>query len=375
MKKHKFTLIYGLVLVSFTVYMALDTFVLSSVYSTDTDTMNASMFDSDSVASLDSSDATVTMNDTSSTSTSETETTEEDTESTVDSATEKSSSNHKRHGKHTSSDSSSESDTSDSETSTDSTTNTTTSSSAEATIAGIIGSYDSDEAQIAVTEYTYEDTEVYVADVTLSSVEYLKTAFAQDSYGKNVTETTSSMASNNNAVLAINGDNYGSQETGYVIRNGVIYRDEAGENDVLCIYADGSMEVVDPAEYTAEELLEKGVWQAFSFGPGLVEDGEVTVSETEEVGKAMASNPRTAIGMIDELHYVIVVSDGRTDESEGLSLYQLAQFMESLGVTTAYNLDGGGSSTMVFNGTVINNPTTNGDTIKERSVNDIVYIG
>ena len=54
----------------------------------------------------------------------------------------------------------------------------------------------------------------------------------------------------------------------------------------------------------------------------------------------MASNPRTAIGIIDENHYIIVVSDGRTSESEGLSLYQLAEVMKSYGVKTAYNLDG-----------------------------------
>lgn len=89
----------------------------------------------------------------------------------------------------------------------------------------------------------------------------------------------------------------------------------------------------------------------------------------------MASNPRTAIGIIDNLHYVFVVSDGRTEESEGLSLLELAEFMEGLGVETAYNLDGGGSSTMYFNGEVINTPTTNGRSVKERSVSDIVYIG
>ena len=84
----------------------------------------------------------------------------------------------------------------------------------------------------------------------------------------------------------------------------------------------------------------------------------------------MASNPRTAIGIIDENHYIIVVSDGRTSESQGLSLYQL----KSYGVKTAYNLDGGGSSTLYFNGQVMNKPTTNG-TISERAVSDIVYIG
>ena len=89
----------------------------------------------------------------------------------------------------------------------------------------------------------------------------------------------------------------------------------------------------------------------------------------------MASNPRTAIGQISENHYVFIVSDGRTKDSEGLSLYELATFMKSLGCITAYNLDGGGSSTMYFNGNIVNNPTTNGKRVSERSVSDIVYIG
>ena len=171
-----------------------------------------------------------------------------------------------------------------------------------------------------------------MADVTLSSAEYLKTAFAQNSYGKNITASTSEMAEAHDAILAINGDYYGAQERGYVIRNGVIYRDSAGANEVLCILTDGSLLVVSPEDYTAQELLDMGTWQAFSFGPGLIEDGQISVFTNDEVGKAKASNPRTAIGMIDELHYVFVVSDGRTEESEGLSLYELAEFMQSLGV-------------------------------------------
>lgn len=89
----------------------------------------------------------------------------------------------------------------------------------------------------------------------------------------------------------------------------------------------------------------------------------------------MASNPRTAIAVIDDLHYLFIVSDGRTSESAGLTLYQLAEFAQQLGAETVYNLDGGGSSTMYFNGEVINNPTTGGREIKERSVSDIVFIG
>ena len=235
--------------------------------------------------------------------------------------------------------------------------------------------YSDENVSVALNQYRVYDTEVYVAEVWLSSARYLKTALAQNSYGKNVTAKTSEMAAENSAILAINGDYYGAKESGYVIRNGVVYRDYgSSDTDVLCVYADGSFAITNSAEATARELVEQGVWQAFSFGPGLVENGEIAVTEAEEVGKAKASNPRTAIGWIDDLHYVFVVSDGRTEQSEGLSLYQLASFLKELGVQTAYNLDGGGSSTMVLNGEIINNPTTGGSRVKERSVSDIVYI-
>lgn len=236
--------------------------------------------------------------------------------------------------------------------------------------------YSDDNIQITLTEYRENDTTVYVADVVLSSPEYLQTAFAQSSYGRNVTEKTSEMAQDAGTILAINGDYYGAQEKGYVIRDGVLYRDTAKtDQQDLVIYEDGTMKIISEDEVTAEELLEEGAKEVLSFGAALITDGEIAVTESDEVGKAMASNPRTAIGMIDDLHYVFVVSDGRTEESEGLSLLELAEFMDSLGVKTAYNLDGGGSSTMYFNGEVINQPTTNGKSIQERSVSDIVYIG
>lgn len=236
--------------------------------------------------------------------------------------------------------------------------------------------YEDDNIKITLNDYRENDTDIHVADVTVSSAAYLKTAFAQSAYGKNVTEKTSEIAENVNAILAINGDYYGAQESGYVIRNGVIYRSTAKSgNEDLVIYADGSFEIISEEDITAEELLEKGAQNVLAFGPELVENGSVSVTEGEEVGKAMASNPRTAIGIIDESHYVFVVADGRTSENEGLSLYELAEFMESLGVQTAYNLDGGGSSTMYFNGEIVNQPTTNGHSIEERRVSDIVYIG
>ena len=239
-------------------------------------------------------------------------------------------------------------------------------------------SYKDENISIKLSEYRENDTTVYVADVQLSSPEYLKTALAQGVYGRNVKEDTSEMAESNNAVLAINGDYYGAREAGYVIKNGTLYRNTSAGRDDLVIYSDGSWKIVNEDEVSAEELMQDGAVQTMSFGPALVQSGSITVGENEEVKQSMSSNPRTAIGIIDDCDYVFVVSDGRTDESAGLSLYQLAEVMKDLGCKTAYNLDGGGSSTMYFNGQIVNNPTGgragHGEG-SERSVSDIVYIG
>ena len=238
--------------------------------------------------------------------------------------------------------------------------------------------YQDENITIKISTITEYDTKIYIADVQISDIEFLKTALANDTFGRNIKQTTSEIASEHNAILAINGDYYGFRDYGYVLRNGVAYRDtknSSSSQEDLVIYDDGSFEIVNEATTDIQNLLENGALQVLSFGPALIKNGNISVNTNTEVAQSMASNPRTAIGIIDELHYVFVVSDGRTTESEGLSLYELATVMKDLGCNIAYNLDGGGSSTMYFNGEVVNNPTTNGKSNKERSVSDIVYIG
>ena len=380
MKKHKWAAAFTACLLAFTVYISMDTFVLSSAYQTDATEINLSSIKS--AVKTDTVPEAVSAQDDGSS---------KNTDVQSDGSSSESSRHRKKpgeghggpggehgdgqgggHGSGKGGNSSTASTTTiknfDEEEALASAAEVTTDNS------GSSQDYEDGNIKITYTQYTTNDTTIHVADVQLSSAEYLKTAFADNTYGKNVTQTTSDIAAANNAVLAINGDYYGVQEKGYVIRNGVLYREAAADNDVLCIYGDGSMKVVDPSSVTAQELLDQGVWQAFSFGPGLLEDGDIPISLDTEVGRAKASNPRTAIGIIDDLHYVFVVSDGRSDESEGLSLYELAVFMQELGVKTAYNLDGGGSSTMYFNGNVVNNPTS-GFRDDERKVSDIIYIG
>ena len=252
---------------------------------------------------------------------------------------------------------------------------TSKSNSTKSTAQSSDTTYKTDDTSITLSTYREYDTNIYVAEVELSKNAQIETAFAQNSYGKNVTATTSSMAESSAAILAVNGDYYGARDNGYVIRDGIIYRSSAkADQEDLVIYKDGSTKIINESEVSAQELVDDGAVTVLSFGPALVEDGKVSVSQNDEVGKAMASNPRTAIAITEDNHYLFIVSDGRTDESEGLSLYELATFAASLGAKTVYNLDGGGSSTMYFNGNVVNNPTTNGWDISERGVSDIVYI-
>ena len=391
MKKHKWAAAFTACLLAFTVYISLDTFVLTSAYQTDATEINLSSIKS--AVKTDTVPEAVSAQDDGSTK--NTDVQSDGSSKNTDVQSDGSSSESSRHrkkpgeghggpgGEHGDGQGGGHGSGKGGNSSTASTTTIKNfdeeealASAAEVTTdnSGSSQDYEDGNIKITYTQYTTNDTTIHVADVQLSSAEYLKTAFADNTYGKNVTQTTSDIAAANNAVLAINGDYYGVQEKGYVIRNGVLYREAAADNDVLCIYGDGSMKVVDPSSVTAQELLDQGVWQAFSFGPGLLEDGDIPISLDTEVGRAKASNPRTAIGIIDDLHYVFVVSDGRSDESEGLSLYELAVFMQELGVKTAYNLDGGGSSTMYFNGNVVNNPTS-GFRDDERKVSDIIYIG
>ena len=339
MRNHTWAIISTIVLAAFTAYISLDTFVISRSYDNTATRSNTSMF-------TDITSGTIEIETTylSETYLDETGGSSESSESAGSSESYESS-------------------------------GPSESSSEAAVEINAELSDDSDEDyKITLKEYDQYNTKIYVADIALTSARYLKTAFANGTYGRNVTDTTSSIAEDNNAVLAINGDYYGARQSGYVIRNGIVYRDKANGSDVLCIFANGTMEIVNDRDYSADELVSMGVWQAFTFGPALIENGTIAVDVNTEVGQAMSSNPRTAVGIIDTNHFVFVVSDGRTSESAGLSLYELASFMQSLGVKTAYNLDGGGSSTMYYNGEVVNNPTSNGR-IKERAVSDIVYIG
>jgi exopolysaccharide biosynthesis protein len=236
-----------------------------------------------------------------------------------------------------------------------------------------VASYKDENISITVETVRAHDTDIHIADITLSAAGYLKTAFAQDTYGRNIKEDTSAIAAAHSAIFAVNGDYYGFRDDGWVLRNGDLYR-SGREDGVLIMDAEGDLSCENSAALSAGAA--EGLWQIWSFGPPLVLDGEISVSPGEEIsGRSSNSNPRTAIGQAGKLRYIFIVSDGRTRSNAGLSLYELAELFKERGCAVAYNLDGGGSSTMYFDGRVVNNPATGGRKTGEREVSDIVYIG
>ena len=244
-------------------------------------------------------------------------------------------------------------------------------------------------------------TNYYVADIRIKSISYFRTALAKDTFGENVVERTSDICLRHKGILAIDGDTYGSQEGGYVIRNGVSLRSSKNldrmrgttkKAEDLLVHSDGTFSIIDERDVSFEEVEAQKPKQVFSFGPALVKNGEVAVETNEEVGTALQGNrnQRCAIGIISPGHYVFVVNDGRMEASYGFSLYTMANILKDLHCETAYNLDGGGSATMYLdNGTgnadklghLVNYPhqSTNdrvkNPTMKQREVSDIVYIG
>ena len=112
---------------------------------------------------------------------------------------------------------------------------------------------------------------------------------------------------------------------------------------------------INEGETSADTLVREGAWQVLTFGPALVKDGQVTVSSSDEVGRAMTSNPRTAIGQCADGSVLLLVLDGRSINTLGATMQDVADIMLEYGAVNAGNLDGGSSSVMVYDGEIINN--------------------
>lgn len=238
-----------------------------------------------------------------------------------------------------------------------------------------IQNYSDDKVNLTINKVTTgtgnDKVTYYVADVKVSNIAYLRTGFASGEYGKNIRESVQDMATDYNAILAMSGDYYGNSDTSVVIRNGVLYRDDIIGTDICVLFTDGTMKTYSPEEFNADEVIAAGAWQAWNFGPSLLDDNGNVASAFNTTSYLNSENPRASIGYVEPGHYIFVTVDGRNEGySRGVTLSELAGIMSSLGCKVAYNLDGGKSSAMVYDGEYVNQPADGG-----RTISDIIYIG
>ena len=232
-------------------------------------------------------------------------------------------------------------------------------------------SYRSSGVSIAIESKTIDGTYgrrvvVHIADVYVRDVTSIRTQAAQGDFGMRYTRLVKDIAFDAGALLAIDGDSYTHVKKSFVIRNGVLYRDTPIENTDLCVlYRDGVMETKKWGTFTAQEIIDSDPWQVWGFGPALLDKNGQSMEIRHEL---MGHNPRAAIGYYEPGHYCFVVVDGR-GVSVGMTLNSLSRFMADLGCKAAYNLDGGASAQMYWNGEIISDPCSKG-----RVISDIIYI-
>ncbi len=224
-------------------------------------------------------------------------------------------------------------------------------------------SYQSDELRVAIQKVSEGGVTYFVSDVWVKTIDVFRTALAKNEYGRSIHEMPAKIAGDNGAVFAVSGDYYGARDKGVVIRNGTLYRDVMYD-DVCILRRDGTLAVFDASEFSSLQSLDETVWQAWAFGPALVRDG---VACDTSASKIKVKNPRCAIGMYEPGHYCFIVVDGRQDGYSCMTLRELSDAFVSRGCTVAYNLDGGATAMMIFQGEVINRPTKGG-----RASSDII---
>ena len=241
------------------------------------------------------------------------------------------------------------------------------------------------------TENSYEDASLSIkmevrdidgvrydiAWIKVASPTQLRTAIAGEP-NQVVAEKPGRMARRVNAVLAINGDFYTQRKDGLIYRQGQAFRYVLNpEKDILVIDDLGDLHVFLGNENQTSELLSflqsgRTIINAFTFGPAIVKDGvalPMPATYQTRFDSAIRA-PRTVIAQIGPLEYVFVEAEGRVKHSKGVTTDQMGEFMVTLGVQTAYCLDGGNSSIMLFNGRYFDANYAE----SEREQSDIIYV-
>ncbi len=224
---------------------------------------------------------------------------------------------------------------------------------------------------VTITKGRYSDCDWWAADIVIASPTQLRTVSA-GGFNTSMTMTGSYLAKSVNAVLAVDGDYYFYTGKGYILRQGTLYKNILdGTTDVLLIDEAGDFHVISRAKQgeVSDTINGKRVINAMYFGPALVIDGMPVHGVS---GSNMAEDKgrqRMCIAQVGPLHYKCICCAGPARGSAGMSLQVFTYFVADMGVKTAYNLDGGDSTMLIFNGEKINDVNN----ASSRKISDIIY--
>ena len=233
------------------------------------------------------------------------------------------------------------------------------------------------------------DTNYMVARVKLANATQMRSTMAGNYYSPS-TASPITMAKKANAVFAINGDYFSARNgVGYTARMGKEYRNRCnGTYDVMIIDNLGDLHILKaPTKEDMDafklELEAQGlsVINGYTFGPGLVINGERQTGFVNMDNAADRAAQRMCLAQVGPLEYLCIASEGPEDKgSVGLNLEQFSELVASFeGVQNAYNLDGGSSTTMVFQkldpktGKRAYDKVNSPNNPKRRHLNDIIY--
>ena len=240
--------------------------------------------------------------------------------------------------------------------------------------------YEDDTIRVRMEEQSMDDgTKMIVAYVQISDPSQLRTGVANpEKLASNRTRTVAYLAREYNAVIAINGDNYVDypKKTTFEYRMTEKIRSSTNRyKDILVIDDLGDFHLFVQSQGIKElpqEFRDSGrkLVNAFTFGPALVKDGQLMEIDENYGYNPHGREPRTAIGQIGPLSYVMVIIQAQDrNGTTGMSQGKLAEFMYGLGCTQAFNLDGGNSAEMVFGDRIIKGQPSG----EERPLSDIIY--
>lgn len=223
--------------------------------------------------------------------------------------------------------------------------------------------YRSPNVALTLTEYEEYSSLIHVVDIYVKDIRSLRTCVSTyDLESSNaelrITTMERILQGKGTDVLTIaSGDTFATHpKMGFIVRNGNVYSKEAGD-DVCLVYNDGVMEILSAKQFSYDKAMKRGVYQSWSFGPTLLdaEGRSMDDAHFEEVAPDIdGKNPRMAIGYYEPGHYCLICVDGRRNSHNtsyrGATLSQLSRICETLGCTSAYNLDGGQSAGISFLG-------------------------